>query len=131
MFNSLEDYSPSIFVAIGAIPGAIFRMQIFNRLASNTQSNLYGLILVNTIATFFLGFCLAIQKNIFYMQNNQPLYLLICVGFLGSLSTFSSFILEFFSCYIKRKWHDFYLTIFSSIIFGLLFASLGYYFGNE
>ncbi len=130
MFDFINTSHSSIFVVIGAAPGAILRMQISRKIHKITQSNLLGTLLVNSIATLLLGFCLGLQNRALYLNTNQPLYLMLFVGFLGSLSTFSSLILEFFSYFLQRKWIDLMFSISVSLVLGLVLASIGYYLGN-
>ncbi len=130
MFDFLNNVKPSILVSLGAVPGAILRMQISNKIYYKGNSNSLGILLANLFATFLLGFCLGIQNKFDYIDNNQPLYLMFCVGFLGSLSTFSTFIFETFSCFLKRKWINLSTILCSSLILGILLASIGYQLGN-
>jgi len=53
--------------------------------------------IVNFIASFFLGILVALN-----FVNNDIL-LLLYTGFLGSFSTFSSFIYQLFVLFMKRK----------------------------
>ncbi len=130
MFEFLNTYNSSVLVAIGAAPGAFLRMQISTNFNTFKRSKFLGILFVNSIATFLLGLCLGLQNRAFYLNTNQPLYLMICVGFLGSLSTFSSLILEIFSYFVQRKWIDLTFSLSVSLFFGLLLASLGYHLGN-
>ena len=74
MLSFLANHKSSLLIAIGAIPGALLRMQISKKLALYTQSKLLGLIILNTVATFFLGLFLAIQPKLELISSNQALY---------------------------------------------------------
>ena len=130
MLGFLANHKSSLLIISGAIPGALLRMQVSKKLALYTQSKLLGLVILNTVATFLLGFFLAIQPKLDLTSSNQGLYLLLCVGFLGSFSTFSSFIFELYSFSLKHRLIDFYCMALFSIFLGLFSVFLGQYFGN-
>ena len=130
MLSLLANHKSSLLIVIGAIPGALLRMEISKKLALYTQSKLLGLVILNTVATFLLGFFLSIQQKLDLTSSTQGLYLLLCVGFLGSFSTFSSFIFELYSFSLKHRLIDFYCMALFSISLGLFSVFLGQYFGN-
>ena len=130
MLGFLANHKSSLLIISGAIPGALLRMQVSKKLALYTQSKLLGLVILNTVATFFLGFFLAIQPKLEFISSNQELYLLLCVGFLGSFSTFSSFIFELYSFSLKHRFLDCFCMVLFSIFLGLFSVFLGQYFGN-
>ena len=130
MLGFLANHKSSLLIISGAIPGALLRMQVSKKLALYTQSKLLGLVILNTVATFSLGFFLAIQPKLESISSNQALYLCLCVGFLGSFSTFSSFIFELYSFSLKHRLIDFLCMVLFSIFLGLFSVFLGQYFGN-
>ena len=130
MLGFLANHKSSLLIISGAIPGALLRMQVSKKLSLYTQSKLLGLVILNTVATFFLGFFLAIQSKLDLTASNQGLYLVLCVGFLGSFSTFSSFIFELYSFSLKHSLIDFFCMVLFSIFLGLFSVFLGQYFGN-
>ena len=130
MLGFLANHKSSLLIISGAIPGALLRMQVSKKLALYTQSKLIGLVILNTVATFLLGFFLAIQPKLDLTSSNQGLYLLLCVGFLGSFSTFSSFIFELYSFFRHHRLVDFFGMVLFSIFLGLSSVFLGHYFGN-
>ncbi|KGG14591.1 MULTISPECIES: FluC/FEX family fluoride channel [unclassified Prochlorococcus] len=130
MFNFLGDHRSSLFVAIGAAPGAILRMQISKKIFIHTKSDLYGVLLVNSIATFLLGILLGLQQKTYFLLDNEPLYLLLSIGLLGSFSTFSSLIFEFHHYYLNHRWMDLSLSLFVSIFIGIIMALFGFYCVN-
>ena len=130
MLDFLLDNRSSLLIAVGAAPGALLRLQLSKKFSSYTNSKLNGVLIVNIISTFLLGLFLALQQKIVSLSVNQSLYLLICVGFLGSFSTFSSFIFELYSFDLRNRFFDFLFMIIVSITLGLFSAFLGHYFGN-
>ncbi len=128
MYKELDNIWPYIIVAVGSIIGAISRIKISYLFHVNNSSNTRAIVTVNTVSIFLLGFFLALQNGT--SIHNNSLYLLLCIGFLGSFSTFSAFISELYSFLQKQKWLDFIFYSIISIIAGLTFASLGYLLGN-
>ncbi len=129
MYEELDNIWPYIIVAVGSIIGAISRIKITYLFHINNSSNIRAIVTVNTVSIFLLGFFLALQNGT-SINNNNSLYLLLCIGFLGSFSTFSAFISELYIFLQQQKWLDFMFYSIISIIFGLTFASLGYLLGN-
>ena len=58
--------------------------------------------------------------------SHQNLIFLFLIGFLGSLSTFSSFIYDLYIFSINKKMKDSIKLIFLSIFLGLIFTYLGF-----
>ena len=125
MSDLLTDYKSFLIVGIGAAPGAISRMQILKKFYSYRKSYLPGILTVNTLATFFLSYILSLENQLLLNSKSQSLYLLLCVGFLGSFSTFSSLVLELYNYSLDKRWKDLFLMIFFSISLGLIASSIG------
>lgn len=130
MLTFLANHRSSLLIAIGAIPGALLRMIISNKLSFYTKSKLTGFLTVNSVATFLLGFFLSIQSKSELIAYNQSLYLFVCVGFLGSFSTFSSLVFELYTFSRKHRFIDFFSMVTCSIFLALFSVFLGQYFGN-
>ncbi len=126
----MSSYNSSLFVAIGAVPGAMLRMWIYLKMSQHKKHNIFYLNIVNTLATFLLGLTLALQSRSIVHSASYPLYLLICVGFLGSLSTFSSIIYELFVYLNNKQFNGFGKNIFISIGLAIIFLLIGYFFGS-
>ena len=50
-------------------------------------------------------------------------------GFFGSLSTFSTFVIELLNVLQRGKFADFAVLLLSSVVIGLVFAGAGYQLG--
>ena len=90
------------FIAIGIILlgstfGLILRIIIQNNFKKNIGFDIQNNSIVNFIASFFLGILVALNFI------NNDILLLFYSGFLGSFSTFSSFIYQLFILFKKRK----------------------------
>jgi len=99
----------------------IIRMFIQNNLKINLGFNIQSTSIVNFIASFFLGILVTL-KFIDY-----KILLLFYAGFLGSFSTFSSFIYQLFVLFQKRKFMLLFFHYIEVIILSFLCFYLGYY----
>ncbi len=82
-----------LFIGIGGFAGAIARYTISGGVNSFFGARLpYGTLVVNVLGSFLLGlvYALSVEKNIVPPALRLPL----SVGFLGALTTFSTFSLE-------------------------------------
>ena len=96
-------------------------MFIQNNLKINIGFNIQSTSIVNFIASFFLGILVTL-KFIDY-----KILLLFYAGFLGSFSTFSSFIYQLFVLFQKRKFMRLFFHYIEVIILSFLSFYLGYY----
>ena len=130
MSDVFNHYKSFFLVGIGAAPGAILRMQLSIKCAQYKKFNLSGIQIVNTIATFLLGVVLAIRGKLIIDSTTQQLYLLICVGFLGSFSSFSSLVYELYLYFVDNKYSELFISILCSIGLGMIAALIGYSLGS-
>ena len=96
-------------------------MFIQNNLKINLGFNIQNTSIVNLIASFFLGILVALN-----FINNHIL-LLFYTGFLGSFSTFSSFIYQLFTLFRKREYIRLFFHYFEVIILAFVCFYLGYF----
>ncbi|WP_019879000.1 fluoride efflux transporter CrcB [Succinispira mobilis] len=83
------------FIAIGGATGAVCRYLTANWMASKFGANFpLGTLVVNIIGCFVIGLFMAITLG--KLSINPYWRLFIAVGFLGGLTTFSSFSYETF-----------------------------------
>jgi len=83
--------SQALLVAAGAVPGAWLRFLLVNHLADRLPSRPWGTLLVNLMACFVLGWI----RPVLHRPGVPPgASLLLITGFLGSLSTFSTLMVE-------------------------------------
>ena len=132
MFDSLESFKPFCLVSAGAITGSWTRFHLSKCVGAILFSEYLGTFTVNILATFLLGLLLAFNPYLVHgsFNQNSSLFLFICVGFLASLSTFSTFIIDLLKILLQKQWkRSFYLAMFS-VIGGLLAAALGLSFGD-
>ena len=117
----MDFYSIAI-ILIGSTLGLILRIFIKNNLKINIGFDIQSNTIVNFIASFFLGILVALN----FIDNE--ILLLFYTGFLGCLSTFSSFINQLFNLFKKRKFLKLFFHYIEVIFFSFIFFYLGFYF---
>ena len=117
-------------VSLGAILGTSLRLSIINIFESIFNKSFLGVFTVNNIATFLFGILLGLLNRYQFNLSSNPFSLLLGIGFLGSLSTFSSFVMELLEFLIDKKWKQFFIFSSLSITSGILVAFIGYQLSN-
>ncbi|WP_395343317.1 fluoride efflux transporter CrcB [Ningiella sp. W23] len=103
-----------LFVAIGGALGACVRLFV-----NLSVSSYFGKALpiatlgVNVVGSFGLGLAVAYFSQ--HSQVNNDIKLFIMVGFLGALTTFSTFSLEVFVAIQQGEWLNAGLTILLNV----------------
>ena len=110
-----------IHILAGSTLGLIIRMFIKYISGREKVFSSNNILIVNVLATLFLG--IFVGLNI----TNKNLILFFSVGFLGCLSTFSSFIYQLFNLIKARKYLSFLLYYTEVLVLSFLFFCLGYY----
>ncbi len=114
------DFIPIIIILLGSTFGLILRLFIQNNFKKSIGFDIQNTSIVNFLSSFLLGILVALN-----FINNEILVLFYS-GFLGCLSTFSSFIYQLFDLFIKRKFLRLFFHYIEVIIFSFLFFYLGY-----
>ncbi len=123
--------SEILFVSIGAILGANTRFKIQNKLAKLKVSKDFIILIINTFASFFLGLFLALVEHFRAFNHNYQLGLFFSIGFLGSLSTFSSFVYDLFDLCLQLKFFRALKLFFISLSVGIIAFAFGFFLGNQ
>ena len=110
-----------IHILVGSTLGLVIRMFIKYISGREKVFSSNNILIVNILATLFLG--IFVGLNI----TNKNLVLFFSVGFLGCLSTFSSFIYQLFNLIKERKYLSFLLYYTEVLVLSFLFFCLGYY----
>ena len=112
----------SIFIILtGSTFGVILRIFIQNNFRKKIGFDIQNTSIVNFIASFFLGILVALN-----FVNNEILFLFYS-GFLGCLSTFSSFIYQLFILFKNRKFLRLFFHYIEVIVLSFLLFYLGYF----
>ena len=115
------DLKVVIYILLGSTFGLIFRLFVKNYFREKIIFLHNYTSIVNILSSLFLGILVAsypISKNLFFF---------FYVGFLGSFSTFSSFIYELFNLIQKRKYLRLLFYYIQVIFFSFLFFGVGYF----
>jgi len=115
------DFSSIGIVLLGSTFGLILRILIQDNLKIKIGFDIQNTSIVNFIASFFLGILLALNFI------NKDLLLLFYTGFLGCLSTFSSFIYQLFILFQKKKFKILFSHYIEVIVISFLLFYLGYF----
>ena len=114
-----------ILISFGAILGANLRFLITTKISLFGENKATRVLLVNLIASFIIGLSIPIMLNN-NLSSNQNLTFLFLIGFIGSLSTFSTFINDLYELTFKKNFKTSTILIFLSILLGLIFLYMGY-----
>ena len=111
-------------IALGAIIGANIRYFFLRELEILKYSE-YRLLTINLFSSFILGllFPFFIKTN---LKIEEELIFLFLFSFIGSLSSFSTFISDFYMLILNNNFKRSTLLIIFSIVLGLLFFNFGY-----
>jgi len=115
------DFSSISIIILGSTFGLILRIFIQNNFKKSIGFDIQNTSIVNFLSSFFLGILVALN-----FVNNE-LLVLFYTGFLGSFSTFSSFIYQLFILLKGRKFLRLFFHYIEVIIFSFLFFYLGYF----
>ena len=117
----------SIFlVSAGAAIGASLRLGLGLWLNSLFSSLAFGTLVANFIGCFLMGILLAAFW--IFPQFSPEWRLFLVTGFLGALTTFSSFSGEVIEFFIKAEWGNGLFVLVSHLVGCLIFTVLGIYF---
>ena len=110
-----------VHILAGSTFGLIIRMFVKYIIGREKVFSYNTILIVNVLATLFLG--IFVGLNI----TNKNLVLFFSIGFLGCLSTFSSFIYQLFNLIKERKYLSLFLYYTEVLVLSFLFFCLGYY----
>lgn len=121
--GALGGDSDALIVAIGAVPGAWLRFRVVDHLEPVLPRKHWGTFGVNVIACFALGLVVGLEESC--GEAARRVLLLVCTGFLGSFSTFSTFSAELRAELSQRHWGGAALLVGGSVAGGLLAVLAG------
>jgi CrcB protein len=111
-----------LMVALGAVPGAWLRFRLVNHFHPMVPRKHWATLGVNVGACFLLGLVTALLHS---CGNDQRLSLLICTGFLGSFSTFSTVMVELLQAWLSHQRRQTLALVLGSVLLGVGALVLG------
>ncbi len=120
MFQSI------ILVSTGAAIGASLRWGLGLWLNSLFSTVAFGTLVANFIGWFLMGVLVAAFW--LFPQFSPEWRLFLVTGFLGALTTFSSFSGEVIELFFKEEWANGLFVLVSHLVGCLIFTVLGIYF---
>ena len=119
------------FISLGAILGANIRFQILNKLKKSRLKSDFYILIINIFASFSLGFFLPIINQLGSFIYSYQVILFFSLGFLGSMSSFSSYINDLYDLCLQFKFsRALNLFVFSSSL-GVFAFAFGFFLGNQ
>ena len=122
----LNNFQDIILVSIGAIFGANVRFVIYQKFKEININGYYITLFINSFSSFLLGLFVSVLSKIVFLNLTSQLVLLFSIGFLGSLSTFSTFVYDLFDSSLKIK----FFRALKSLSLGIISFGLGLLLSN-
>ena len=119
-----------LLVSLGAALGANIRFIIYKKFEKLNISKYVSILTINSFASFLLGFFLPFVPKISYYDFSNQLLLFFSIGFLGSLSTFSTFVYDIFELTVKLKFFSALKLFAFSLALGIISLALGFFLVN-
>lgn len=119
-------------VAVGGALGSLLRFGLARYLTRwNPHTNFsLGILAANLLGCFVIGLVFARASSL-EPGLRETLWAFLVTGFLGGLTTFSTFSLELFQLSSSGVWRTFLLHAVSHLVGGLLCVALGYRCGQS
>ncbi len=117
-----------LLIGLGGAIGALSRYGIAE-FAKQTFSQAFpvGTLLANLLGCFLIGVLIGSG----YGEKNEPLRLGFGIGFLGSLTTFSTFSAETIGQFNDGHWAVAFSNVMVNVVLGLTFVFLGMVAGKK
>ena len=119
-----------ILITIGAVFGVNSRFLIYQKFKEMNINGEFSIFLINTFSSFFLGFFISISSKITSLNVSSQLVLFFVIGFIGSLSTFSTFIYDLFDLVLKLNFFRAFNLLIFSLSLGIVSLAFGFLLGN-
>ena len=114
------DFNSITYLSIGSTFGLLLRIFIKDNFKIKQIFFIENTSFVNYLASLILGILVSLNPL------NKNFFLFFHVGFLGCLSTFSSFIYQLFVLFRSKQYKILFLHYFEVLILSFLFFYLGF-----
>lgn len=104
-----------LLVSLGAAVGAPARFLIDSRFRKISDKP-YGIFFINILGSFLIGLTLG---------SDQHWHDLLAIGFLGSFTTWSTFMLDLYLGFELKRYRAAAINLSASLLFGLIAAWIG------
>ena len=113
-----------IMILAGGGLGALARYTLGSQIDKNLNLSFpVGIFFVNLLGCFFIGLIVSMFENKFIFSENLKIFLI--VGFLGSLTTFSTYAVDNYNLMTQKNILLLFANIFLTNTFGLLMVLIG------
>jgi len=130
MIFSLSAFYHGLAIALGGALGALLRYQLSTAVYSLTGRNFpYGTLTVNLLGSLLIGVLFVYLQN--QTQRSEFWQLFLMVGFLGSLTTFSTFSLDTLTLLQQGLWLKTGMNIGLNVGLCILATALGIRIGQS
>tara|TARA_B100000945_G_scaffold281297_1_gene248907 strand:+ start:361 stop:732 length:372 start_codon:yes stop_codon:yes gene_type:complete len=119
-----------LLVSFGAILGVNSRFIIYKKFEKLNISKYLSIVTINTFASFLLGLFLSFSPKISSFNFSYQLVLFCSIGFLGSLSTFSTFVYDLFDISLQLNFFKALKLVFISLVLAIIALAFGLSLGN-
>ena len=127
----LITFKDILLVSIGAVLGVNARFLIYHKFKKININEHIIILAINTLSSFLVGLFITILPKIRSDTFSSQLVLFFLIGFLGSLSTFSTFVYDLFELSLKLKFFR-ALKIFTlSFSLGIISLAFGCFLGDQ
>ena len=118
-----------ILISFGGILGTNIRYIFITRFKSKLINQKVKVLFLNLISSFILGLSYNSLLNFNLSSDSKFLYSFL-FSFIGSLSTFSTFVYDMYKLVLNKKYKNLIILVLTSIILGLLFFCTGFFYLN-
>lgn len=121
----IEKFYFNIFMLIiGGALGATARFTLSQFIDKHFTTQFpVGIFIVNIIGCFFIGLIMSLLQNKFLL--NEVFRFFLVIGFLGSLTTFSTFAFDNFNLFNMKNFTFLFLNLFVTNFLGIIMVFLG------
>jgi CrcB protein len=117
---------------VGGALGTLLRYYIGHWFKSHPWGQVFpfGTLIINVAGSFILAFATVVIENRVLPEHADPMNLLICIGFCGGFTTFSTFEMETYRLIALGSWLYALGNVFGSVVAGFAGIVVGVTLGQ-